>query len=221
MNLSVIKTMAGSTVSRATRESLNLCSRPLLLCTNRTSEATAPTHFHKPSGIRCVNRVGTKSDSLPLCTNRTSEATASTHLHKSSEATVSMASKYKIIHCPARDTICPRRREWGSDVRLSCARATETHLQKSAPCKRTLPTTHTNQGCVHTVKCFSSRPYNKVQYQMITKNFISRRTIRYRCAPNSGCVHTVKCLHRPTLELFTMTNTCIENCEWHEYLKAQ
>ena len=135
MNLSVIFSMASSTVSRATRESLNLCSRPLLLCTNRTSEATASTHLHKPS-----------------------------------EATVSMASKYRIIHCPARalktfattggaqpkprDTTNLLRRVWGSDVRLSCARATETHLQKSPPCKRTLSTTHTNQGCVHTVKCF-------------------------------------------------------------------
>ena len=52
-----------------------------------------------------------------------------------------------------RDTTSLQRRVWGSDVRLMCARATETHLQKSAPCKRTLSTTHTNQGCVHTVKC--------------------------------------------------------------------
>ena len=30
---------------------------PLLPCTNCTSEATAPTHFHMPSGARCVHRV--------------------------------------------------------------------------------------------------------------------------------------------------------------------
>ena len=55
-----------------------------------------------------------------------------------------------------------QRRVWGSDVRLTCARATETHLQKSASCKRTLSTTHTIQGCVqgcvHTVKCLHRGP---------------------------------------------------------------
>ena len=136
MNLSVIFSMAGNTVSRATRESLNLCSRPLLLCTNRTSEATASTHLHKPS-----------------------------------EATVSMASKYRIIHCPARalktlpqlEAHNPSRGTPlvygdGCGARTCVSRVqgplSETHLQKSAPCKRTLSTTHTNQGCVHTVKCF-------------------------------------------------------------------
>ena len=70
------------------------------------SEATAPTHFHKPSGARCGHQIKNGickirklhfwneeiciSPLLP-CTNRTSEATASTHLHRSSEATVSMA----------------------------------------------------------------------------------------------------------------------------------
>ena len=72
-----------------------------------------------------------------------------------------------------RDTTSLQRRVWGSDVRLSCARATQTHLPKSAPCKRTLSTTHTNQGCVLCSHCeaLSARPYTTVQQKMLQKKF--------------------------------------------------
>ena len=94
-----------------------------------------------------------------------------------------------------RDTTSLQRRVWGSEMRLTSARATETHLQKKTSCKRTLSTTHTNQGCVHTVKCFHRG--HTIPIFHITKN------IKYQVAPNSGCVHTVKCLHRGPLSNFS------------------
>ena len=115
-----------------------------------------------------------------------------------------------------RDTTNLQRRVWGSDVRLTRARATDTHLQKSAPCKRTLSTTHTNQGCVHTVKCFHRG--HTIQY--IPKFSFHKEHQISSCTKFGLCPHREVLTSRPTLELFTTANTCIKNCQWHEVLES-